>query len=123
MTGKKKKETEKCKYTRGDYKCSREALPGDENCIFHSEDIEGKKEKFYDAFWKEFERQEEHEEEYNFTGFVFPIDFNLMNVNLQGANLQGAVLLGVDLTGVDLKGAILRDANLRGAVLLGSRPL
>jgi hypothetical protein len=75
MPGKKKKEKKKCSYEIEfpDYKCSREALPGDEHCIFHSKDIEGKKDKFNDAFWKEFERQKEHEEIYDFTGFVFPV--------------------------------------------------
>jgi hypothetical protein len=72
MTGEIKEEKKKCKYLWGDYKCSREALPGDEHCIFHSKDIEVKKDRFNVAFWKEFERQKNHEEEYNFTGFVFP---------------------------------------------------
>ena len=74
MPGKKKVENKKCSYENADYKCSREALSGDEFCIFHSKDIEGKKDKFNDAFQEEFERQKVHEKEYNFTGFVFPAD-------------------------------------------------
>ena len=78
MTGKKKgskeKEERTCIYsTLGGESCGRELYDG-EHCIFHSKDIEIKKEKFNDAFWKEFERQKEHEEIYNFTGFVFPGD-------------------------------------------------
>ncbi len=72
MPYKKKKEKEKCKYETKFYKCSRVALPGDEHCVFHSKDIEGKKEKFNDAFWKEFERQKEYEEIFDFNGFIFP---------------------------------------------------
>jgi deoxyribodipyrimidine photolyase len=37
------------------YKCNRDALPGDEHCIFHSREIKAKKDKFYNfynAFWK-----------------------------------------------------------------------
>ncbi|MFC2156154.1 pentapeptide repeat-containing protein, partial [Acidobacteriota bacterium] len=60
-----------CKYTRVDYKCDR-ILFDDEHCIFHSTDIEGKRDKFTVAFWKEFERQKRDEEEYYFKGFVFP---------------------------------------------------
>jgi hypothetical protein len=72
MTGKKK-----CEYAGvAPYKCSREVLPGNEHCIFHSEDIEGKKDKFNDEFWREFERQKEHEEIYDFSGFVFPGDIS-----------------------------------------------
>jgi hypothetical protein len=32
------------------YKCNRDALPGDEHCIFHSLDAEGKKAIFHKAF-------------------------------------------------------------------------
>ena len=78
MTGEKKEDNRICKYVSEyvDYKCSRQALPGDEHCIFHSENIEGKKEKFNDSFWKELERQKEHEENYDFTGFIFPGDIS-----------------------------------------------
>jgi uncharacterized protein YjbI with pentapeptide repeats len=47
-------------------------LYDEEHCIFHSGDIEGKKVEFDNEFWKEFERQKEHEEFFDFTGFVFP---------------------------------------------------
>lgn len=57
---------ESCEYEG----CER-PLYDDKHCIFHSEDIEIK-DKFEDAFWKEFDRQKEQEEEYNFTAFVFP---------------------------------------------------
>jgi uncharacterized protein YjbI with pentapeptide repeats len=72
MTGEKKEEKKKCKYAWEDYKCSREALRDDEHCFFHSKDIEGKEKIFDAAFWKEFKRQKEQEEIYDFTGFVFP---------------------------------------------------
>ena len=78
MICEKKEETKKCSYKQEfpEYQCNRETLLGDENCIFHSKDIEGKKHKFNDAFWKEFERQKKHENEYDFRGFVFPGDIS-----------------------------------------------
>jgi hypothetical protein len=76
MTGEKKGSKEKegrtCGYPMHDGKPCGRPLYDDEHCIFHSKDIEGKKKKFNDVFWKEFERQKEHEEEYDFRGFVFP---------------------------------------------------
>jgi uncharacterized protein YjbI with pentapeptide repeats len=68
-----RKEKKTCQFEWGDHKCIRPSDIG-EYCIFHSKDIEGKKDKFIDAFLKEFERQKEHEEIYDFTGFVFPGD-------------------------------------------------
>jgi uncharacterized protein YjbI with pentapeptide repeats len=85
-----------------------------EYCIFHSKDIEGKKEKFNDAFWIEFERQKEHGEEddfsgeeiYDFSGFVFPgeilferktfeKDVNFMDAEFYGnASFRAAVFTG-----------------------------
>jgi uncharacterized protein YjbI with pentapeptide repeats len=67
----------KCNYGRQirpgiqiDKPCNRLQYDG-EHCIFHSEDIEGKKNKFNVAFWKEFGRQKKDEEKYDFYGFVF----------------------------------------------------
>jgi hypothetical protein len=78
MTGKKKgskqKERKTCDYKMHNGKSCGRKLYDDEHCIFHSKDIEGKKDKFNDAFRKEFERQK-NEKEYDFTGFVFPGDF------------------------------------------------
>jgi len=65
-----------CTYQRWDGKpCGRDLYDG-EYCIFHSKDIEGKKDKFNDTFWKEFERQKEKEKKYDFNGFVFPGDIS-----------------------------------------------
>jgi hypothetical protein len=80
MPGEKKEEKKKCKYEWRVDKCSREALPGDEHCIFHSKDIEGKKKDFKAAFWAEFERQGKCEEEYDFSGFVFPGNISFKKV-------------------------------------------
>jgi uncharacterized protein YjbI with pentapeptide repeats len=78
MPGEKKEEKKKCsyEYEEFDYKCNREALSGDEHCIFHSENIEGKNKKFSYAFWNEFERQKKSNKGYDFTGFVFPGDIS-----------------------------------------------
>jgi uncharacterized protein YjbI with pentapeptide repeats len=47
-------------------------LHDNKHCIFHSNDIEGKKPGFNREFWQELARQEEEEELYDFTGFIFP---------------------------------------------------
>lgn len=119
MTGKKRgrkqKEERTCTYQQihDDKPCGRDLHDG-EYCIFHSKDIEGKKEKFNDAFWIEFERQKEHGEEddfsgeeiYDFSGFVFPgkilferktfeKDVNFMDAEFYGkASFHAAVFTG-----------------------------
>jgi len=55
-------------------------LHDDEHCIFHSKDIEGKKNRFNAEFEKEFERQKEKEEKYDFTGFIFPNEISFKNI-------------------------------------------
>jgi hypothetical protein len=70
MTTEEKEAVKNCQY----YKCKRMTLPNDDYCIFHSEDIKGKKDKFNDEFMKEFERQEKEEKRFQFIGFVFPGD-------------------------------------------------
>lgn len=65
------KKTKTCSYEKYPYQCTR-PLYDAEHCIFHSEDIEGKIERFNDEFWKEFKRQNKEEKEFNFRGFVFP---------------------------------------------------
>jgi uncharacterized protein YjbI with pentapeptide repeats len=100
MTGKKKEEKKKCKYALGDYKCNREVLTGDEHCIFHSKDIEGKKDKFNDAFWKEFKSQKKDKKKYDFAGFVFPGDISFegvefgKDVSFRAAQFSGGVYFG-----------------------------
>jgi uncharacterized protein YjbI with pentapeptide repeats len=118
MTEEKKKEKKICK----SYGCNRKTWQNDEHCIFHSKDIEGKKDEFNDAFREEFERQKKGEEKYDFMGFVFPDKFNLEGANLRGANLReadliGANLIGADLIDANLIGADLFRADLRGANL------
>jgi hypothetical protein len=153
VTLKKKKEAGKVccyEFKESGYKCNRDALPGDERCIFHSKDIKGKKDKFYNAFWEEYDIKKKEGKGYNFNGFVFPEGFsfkreNLSGVNfrnsdltvaslrkadlttviligakLTGANLTGAILIGVILTKANLTGAILRGVNLTGAILRGA---
>jgi uncharacterized protein YjbI with pentapeptide repeats len=78
MPGKKKggkgKEAMTCNAGRHDGKpCGRD-LYDDEHCIFHSKDIDGKKDKFNDDFKKEFKSQKEREGPFDFSGFVFPGD-------------------------------------------------
>jgi uncharacterized protein YjbI with pentapeptide repeats len=73
MTGEIEEKKGTCKYRMyNDKPCGRD-LYDDKYCIFHSEDIEGKKADFGREFWEEFKRQEE---EYNFDGFVFPGDIS-----------------------------------------------
>lgn len=56
-------------------KCGRE-LYDDMHCIFHSKDIEGKKEKFVEAFREEFEKQDFEDKGFYFQEFVFPNDMS-----------------------------------------------
>jgi hypothetical protein len=48
-----------------------------ERCIFHSSDMERKREAFGEAFWEEFERQKSEKKGFDFEGYIFPdsIDF------------------------------------------------
>jgi len=70
-------------------------LYDDKHCIFHSKDIEGKKEEFEKAFWEEFKRQEKEDDVFDFTGFIFPedISFELQKFKrpllFVGAKFQG----------------------------------
>jgi uncharacterized protein YjbI with pentapeptide repeats len=59
--------------------CDRPLYDG-KDCIFHSEDIEGKKEQFRRVFLKEFDRQQRLEKKFDFTGFVFPEDIEFKNI-------------------------------------------
>jgi hypothetical protein len=70
MAEQKEKEKKACEYPD----CDRETWKNDEHCIFHSEDIEGKKDEFDEQFWEEFEIQKKHEKKYDFREFVFPGD-------------------------------------------------
>jgi uncharacterized protein YjbI with pentapeptide repeats len=117
MPGKKKKEKGKCKYTMGNYKCSREALPGDEHCIFHSENIEGKKKEFDKKFRKEFESQKERKDKHDFTGFVFPEDISFEGIEFKkNVMFDHAQFSGVtDFKGVKFSRiAFFRDAKFSG---------
>jgi uncharacterized protein YjbI with pentapeptide repeats len=61
-----------CEYEPFIFKACNRLLYDDEHCVFHSKDIEGKKDKFRGAFWEEFEKQKKEGEVYDFRGFVFP---------------------------------------------------
>lgn len=72
----------KCQYRirDGDKPCGRELYDG-KFCIFHSEDIEGKRDKFKAKFNKDFEKQKKKGNKYDFSGFVFPeIDFQFTDI-------------------------------------------
>ncbi len=117
MTGENEKERNSCKFKLFDYRCYR-PLYDNKHCIFHSKDVEGKQDKFAEAFWKEFERQKA-QKKYNFTGFFFPPEFSFHESNFQGTNLVEADLRGANLLGANLLGANLMGANLTGANLMG----
>lgn len=67
------KEPKTCQTRRYDNKthCGR-PLYDDCYCIFHSEDVERKKEKFNKEFKKELERQKKEDDVFDFSGFIFP---------------------------------------------------
>ena len=107
---KKKKKT--CLYKRRFplYECDR-PLYDKEHCIFHSQDREGKKEVFREAFWEEYKAQKKNDESI-FTGFLFPDKFDLRKADLQGAYLQEADLKGANLIKADLQRTYLTKADL-----------
>jgi len=53
------------------------------HCIFHSKNFEGAETEFNFKFWDEIKRLREHEEIYDFTGFVFPYDISFENVTFE----------------------------------------
>ena len=62
----------KCQEKRYDGSFCNRILYDEKHCVFHSENIEQKKDDFKKAFWKEFERQKKEDEYYDFKGFIFP---------------------------------------------------
>ena len=80
---KKGKELKTCSSEMSDGKPCGRTLHDDEHCIFHSKDIEGKKKKFKDEFWKEFERQKKSKNAYDFTRFVFPDDISFEKIEFE----------------------------------------
>jgi hypothetical protein len=80
MAAPQKKKEKNCNYRMHNQEpCSRK-LYDNEYCIFHSNDIERKKDEFNQAFWQEFERQNSQDEVYDFTGFVFPTEISFENI-------------------------------------------
>ena len=131
--GRNEKEERTCTFKTHDGKPCRRILHDDKHCIFHSEDIEGKKDKFNDEFWKEFERQKEHEEKYVFRGFIFPgdISFNSKefekDVDFLDAQFSGEANFGeaqfsgaADFVRAQFSGAAdFRSAQFSGAADFG----
>ena len=73
----------KCKY------CDRETFnKNDDYCIFHSKDIEGKKNQFNEAFNKEFKLQDQKKDNFNFNYFIFPNDFDYFKENTIKKNIH-----------------------------------
>jgi len=93
-------------------------------CIFHSKDIERKKEEFSKAFWEEFKSQSKEDRFFDFFGFIFPEDISfelqefkrplfLMDAKFLGkADFRGATFSN----SADFSGAIFSKlAYFRGA--------
>jgi uncharacterized protein YjbI with pentapeptide repeats len=144
MTGKKnvskQREERTCIYPMHDGKTCGKPLYDNERCIFHSKDIERKKDKFNDDFKKEFKSQKEREGPFDFSGFVFPdgfsfekavfgkrVDFRKASLKkaifndtmFSGVDFQGANLTGSKFAEVDLWGANFAKTNLQDALFLG----
>jgi len=81
--GGKEKEKRTCDYEMDIGKPCARPLYDDEHCIFHSKDIQGKKDKFNEQFREEFDRQKEHEESFNFKGFIFPGDISFNEITFE----------------------------------------
>lgn len=106
----------------------RRPLYDDIHCVFHSHEIDGKKEKFKEAFWTEFERQEKEEGKYDFSGFVFPGDISFCSKKFEKdvEFLRAKFLGGADFSGAQFSGytnfletQFFRWANFRGAQFSG----
>ena len=104
-----------CKYKF----CDRETLnKNDDYCIFHSKDIEGKKNQFNEAFDKEFKLQDQGEDDFNFIYFIFPNYFGYFkrniikkNIDFNSATFKG----GADFVGVIFEGSV----DFRGVTFKG----
>jgi hypothetical protein len=117
----------KCNYRMHDKKC-KEPLHDKKHCIFHSNEINGKKDIFNDRLKIEIKRQEKNEEKYDFTGFVFPNDNPFKNLTfekkviLNGAQFLGKVTFGrtrfeeeVDFSDAQFNGGVsFWDAQFSG---------
>ncbi len=103
----------KCEY------CDRETFnKNDDCCIFHSKDIEGKKNQFNEAFDREFKLQDQKEDDFNFFYFIFPNDFDYFKENIIKKNIHFlcAIFKGVaGFMGTTFKGvAYFSDATFEG---------
>jgi uncharacterized protein YjbI with pentapeptide repeats len=68
--------------------CDRETFnKNDDYCIFHSKDIEGKKNQFNEAFDKEFKLQDQERDDFQFIYFIFPNDFDYFKENTIKKNI------------------------------------
>jgi hypothetical protein len=74
------KSEETCNYMMHNQERCGIKLYDNEYCIFHSNDIERKRDEFKDAFWQEFDRQNSRDEVNDFTGFVFPDELSFENI-------------------------------------------
>ncbi|NIM10651.1 MAG: hypothetical protein GTO45_01560 [Candidatus Aminicenantes bacterium] len=84
MTGEEEKKKRTCDYkSRITKKLCGRTLYDHKHCIFHSQNIEGKKAEFKDAFDKEFKRQKKHGIKYDFSEFVFPDDISFKRVEFK----------------------------------------
>lgn len=122
----------KCKYPMiEDEPCGRE-LYDDKHCIFHSKDIEGKRNDLEIALEIILEEHKELIDTKSQKGKLAMLyGANLQGIDLQGVNLRGAILIEANLQEVilfeaNLQGAFLgranlQDANLIKANLVGAR--
>jgi uncharacterized protein YjbI with pentapeptide repeats len=103
------KKKEICKYEH----CERERWRNDEYCVFHSEDVEGKKEDLREALKKVLDNHQQWLGKSNKKG----VKAYLREANLQGADLRSANLKETNLWRANLSGSIFRSANLTKANL------
>ena len=90
------KKLKSCKALRYDGSPCGRPLYDDKYCIFHSKDIERKKEEFEKAFWEEFERQEEEDKFFDFSEFIFPKDISFEEKEFKKPLwLSGAIFHGL----------------------------
>jgi uncharacterized protein YjbI with pentapeptide repeats len=95
--------------------CGKPVVDSD-GCIFHSEDIEGKRNDFDAKFEEEFARQKRYEDVLNFKGYIFPnpIVFS-ENVITKKIYFNNAIFHDVDFNWTNFKeDAIFHKAQFKG---------
>ncbi len=122
------KKPKTCQARKYDGSVCRRDLYDDYYCIFHSRDVDGKKDKFNEEFKIEFERQKKEDDVFDFSEFIFPdsvsfrgekfdkniyfkrVEFLGQNTSFQDAEFSGEF---IDFQRAKFYGALLNFSSAR----------